>query len=144
MKLNWFNVLIGLIIIISMGITLIITFAPREDKFKRGFIRCTNELAEKVNACNGKFWCAGKAILANTKCDSKVIIEGVKLWIDGKQPAPWSNYYFKPDLSHLQNILNENAELFYEENPDYIKDFETLKKDYENLEEKTKHDKEKQ
>ena len=136
-----FNLLISLFILGSMGITLIIAFAPKEDKLKRGFIACTNQLADKVTGCQGDFWCAGKAVFANTACDIHVIAKGVQLWLEGKQPKPWSNYFFTPDLSHLQNILNENAELFYQENPSYRQDFEDLKKQYELLEEQTENDK---
>jgi len=135
-KQYWFNILIAIMIICGMGLTIIVSLSPREDKQKRGFIPCTEQLADNITLCNGKIWCASKAIINNSICDAKIIISGVKLWINGKQKTPWSNYIFIPDLSHIDNPLYEESELFYKENPNYLQDFEELKQTHNDLEEK--------
>lgn len=140
-KQHWFNLLMVLLIFLAMGETLLIAFSPREDAQKRGFIPCTQQLAEHVANCQGSLWCTTKAVVKNSWCDSKVIGQGIKLWLQGKQSNPWSNYYFTPDLSHIETALNENTELFYQENPNYIEDFEKLKQKHQKLEESINHDK---
>lgn len=139
-KKYWFNLFIALIIVISMVFTLLIAFSPKADKLERGFIPCTKLLAENVTNCHGKLWCTFKAITKNSVCDAKVIYQGISQWIEGKQDYPWSNYYFTPDLSHLQTTLDENSELFYQENPNYIQDFEELQKEHKKLEGQLNHD----
>ena len=139
-KKHWFNIFIVLFIILSMGISVIVSFAPKEDKLERGFIPCTKQLAERIIGCHSDFWCVTASVFKNSVCDAKIIGQGLKLWINRKQPAPWSNYYFTPDLSHIDNTLEENAQLFYEENPDFMDDFEKLKEDYQKLEEMNQND----
>ena len=134
-KHYWFNLLIALVIILGMGFTLLIALSPREDAQKRGFIPCTEQLAENVSACRGGLWCATKAVLENGRCDAGVIIRGIRLWLKGKQPRPWSNYIFVPEINYHDNPLYENSELFYQENPDYRQDFEKLKQNHQQLEE---------
>ena len=48
-----------------MGLTIIVSLSPREDKQKRGFIPCSEQLADSISLCNGKIWCASKAIINN-------------------------------------------------------------------------------
>ena len=141
-KHHWFNLLIALLIILSMTMTLLITFAPKEDRLNRGFIPCTLELASNLQNCDGKLWCAVKTVVKNSACDAKVIGKGLKMWISGEQPAPWSNYFFSPDLSHLEQVSDENVELFYQENPNHLQDFEDVKNNYRNLEESKANDEE--
>lgn len=128
-------------ILCGMGLTIIVSLSPREDKQKRGFIPCTEQLADSISLCNGSIWCTSKAIINNSICDTKIIISGVKLWINGKQKTPWSNYIFIPDLSHIDTPLYEETEIFYKENPNYLQDFEELKQTHNDLEEEI-HDEE--
>ena len=139
-KRHWFNFLMVLLIICGISLTLLIAFSPKEDAQNRGFIPCTQKLANRVVLCNGHLWCTTKAVIQNGWCDAKVIGQGIKLWINREQSAPWSNYYFTPDLSHVQNALNEHSELFYQENPNYIEDFEKLKQEHQKLEESINHE----
>ena len=141
-KQHWFNIFVVLFIITSMGLSLIVALAPKEDKLERGFIPCTKQLTERIIGCHSDFWCVTSSILKNSRCDIKVIGHGINLWITGKQPKPWSNYFFTPDLSHIDNSLDKNAQLFYEENPDFMEDFENLKENYKKLEEMNKNDSE--
>ncbi|MBR1604753.1 MAG: hypothetical protein IJ660_01435 [Alphaproteobacteria bacterium] len=139
---HWFNIVVVLLVFLALGMTLLIAFSPKQDAKKRGFIPCTLQLAEQVANCRGGLWCTTKAVVKNSWCDSKVIGQGIKLWLQKQQPAPWSNYFFTPDLSHLETSINEHAELFYQENPNYIQDFENLKREHKKLEESIEHDKE--
>lgn len=141
-KRHWFNFFIALIILCTMGLTLLVAFSPKEDREGRGFIPCTKQLAENVTTCQNKMWCVFKAVLKNSLCDARVITKGIHLWLQAKQSTPWSNYFFKPDLSHIQNFTDPNAKLFYEENKDYLKDFEQVKENNKKLEELENNDKE--
>lgn len=124
----------ALVIIFGMSFTLLIALSPREDAQKRGFIPCTEQLAENISACEGNLWCTTKAVLNNGRCDTGVIMRGINLWFKGGQPRPWSNYLFTPEINHPDNLLYENSELFYQENPDYRQDFEQLKQNHKQLE----------
>lgn len=42
--------------------------------------------------------CVLGSVVDNTFCNVGVIGEGLKLWMTGKQPAPWSNYLFEPEI----------------------------------------------
>ena len=134
-KYHWFNLLIALIIIFVMGFTILIALSPREDLQNRGFIPCTQELADTITSCQGNMWCSTKAIIKNSACDAKVIGDGIKLWIAGKQKTPWSNYIFTPDLTPTDDILQKNTELFYQENPNFLEDFAKVKQEHQKLEE---------
>ncbi len=141
LKRHWFNIFIVIFILISMGQTILVAFSPREDRLNRGFIPCTKQLTTELIDCQSSMWCITKAVISNGGCDLKIIGQGFRLWIKGEQSAPWSNYLYSPDLSHLNNDLNENSELFYEENPNFLQDFEKVKQDYQKLEESNSNDK---
>lgn len=134
-KHHWFNILMVLFILVSMGQTLLVAFSPREDKQNRGFIPCTKQLSMQLIECQSGAWCVIKAVMKNSGCDLKVIGQGLSLWVKGEQSTPWSNYLYQPDLSHLENNLNENSKLFYKENPNYLEDFEQVKQEHQKLEE---------
>lgn len=119
---HWFNILIALILFFSICFFTIIAFSPRVDAQKRGFIPCTEALSEQIENCNTQIFCSLKAILKNSWCDAKVIGQGMKDWLKGTQPTPWSNYMFIPEL------YDTTDDEFYQENPDYIQDFTQTKK----------------
>ena len=123
-----------------MGMTLIVALSPREDKLNRGFIPCTTELADNISVCNGGLWCTAKAVIRNSVCDAEIICNGFTLWIKGQQKTPWSNYMFIPDLSHKKDFYDTSAKIFYQENPDYLQDFENLKQTHKKLEEEIQND----
>lgn len=139
-KHYWFNLLMALVIVFGMGFTVLIALSPREDMQKRGFIPCTEQLADEVSACGGNLWCTAKAVFNNGRCDAKVILRGFRLWLKGEQPRPWSNYIFIPEIKPADNALYENSELFYQENPEYRQDFEKLKQNHQKLEEENTHE----
>lgn len=97
LKANWFGIFIGLIIFWFLAFFAIVAFAPREDVGQHGFVKCTNALAENIENCGqNKFFCTFNQILKNAGCDVEVIADGLKLWLNGGQERPWSNYYFTP------------------------------------------------
>lgn len=127
-------------IIFGVGITLTVALSPREDKLNRGFIPCTEKLAENISSCAGGLWCTTKAVIRNSICDAEIIFKGFALWTKGQQDTPWSNYIFIPDLSHKKDFSDVNSELFYNENPNYLQDFEKLKQTNKKLEEEIQND----
>ena len=75
-----------------------------------------------------------KAIVNNTICDVDVVIEGVNLWIDDKQPTPWSNYIFVPQ-AEVSSFFDEQEHTEYlKKNPNVkneMKRLNALRKDLE-------------
>ncbi len=114
-KENWFGLLTSFILLAGFLFFLLILLSPRYDLQRRGFIPCTEALAQGLQSCpqEGKYNCIFTEIMKNSWCDAKVIGSGFKLWLNGKQPAPWSNYIFKPELSDSENVPNEFDAEFY-------------------------------
>ena len=116
-------------------IVTILLLSPRQDLDNRGFIPCTNDLMENLIDCKRKVFCSINAILTNTKCEIDIIHKGIKLWIDDKQPYPWSNYIFKPKLPSSIYIDEEAVKEYLKEYPNVKDDMEKLhllRKDLEN------------
>lgn len=114
-KEYWFGLLISFILLVGFLFFLLILLAPRYDMQRRGFIPCTEALAQNLQSCpqEGKYRCILEGIMQNSWCDAKVIGSGFKLWLGGKQPAPWSNYIFKPELPSGENPKDELDDEFY-------------------------------
>ena len=93
----------------------LILFAPHYDLQKRGFVPCTEAMAEDVANCNGKSFCVMKSVIKNMACDTKVIGHGFSEWVKGNQPRPWSNYYFIPEYPQVENESDEELLKYYEE-----------------------------
>jgi len=121
MKKHWFTILILLIILLFAIFFAIIATSPKQDLQKRGFIPCTEALAENLYNCKNEKWCAVKAILNNTYCDLKVVAKGIDLWAKGSQPTPWSNYLFSPEL-----YQDEEIKKFYQDNPNIDEEMNRL------------------
>lgn len=118
-KYYWFGFLIGTIIFISVSFFLIIMLSPKQDLEKRGFIPCTEQLAQNLYLCTQKekYSCVVKEILKNSLCDGKVIVQGFSDWWNGKQSTPWANYFFTPKLLEhrwLDGQVGEHPELSIE------------------------------
>lgn len=76
-----------------------------------------------------------KAVLGNSWCDAKVVAGGAKAWVSGKQPAPWSNYIFIPELPEDENFDNAARAEYFKTNPDIaveMQDLKQLNKELEN------------
>ena len=67
----------------------LILFAPHYDLQKRGFVPCTDAMAEDVANCNGKSFCVMKSVIKNMACDTKVIGHGISEWVKGKAFRSW-------------------------------------------------------
>lgn len=114
-KEYWFGLLTSFILLVGFLFFLLVLLSPRYDLQKRGFIPCTETFAQNLQLCprDGKYRCVFSEIMKNSWCDAKVIGSGFKLWVTGKQPAPWSNYIFKPELSESENDADELDAEFY-------------------------------
>lgn len=119
-KQHWFGFLITLILGISFLFFVLILLSPRQDAQKRGFIPCTEAMADGILACpqDGYYTCLLKHILQNSWCDTKVIGKGIKSWLTGKQKTPWANYIYTPELPVPENEDSQELRDFYAENPD--------------------------
>lgn len=132
-KQHWFGTLITLIMLFSMLLFLIVIFSPRYDKQQRGFIPCTEAMADELLNCGNKSFCMLGAILNNSVCDAKIILAGLGDWVKGRQPTPWSNYFFTPDLN-ADGETEAEVQEFYQDNPNLREDMKRLKQLNENLE----------
>jgi hypothetical protein len=100
-EFKWFAPAVGFTIIIFAMIFLVVFLSPREDELNRGFIPCTNKLAEDMSECDNTL-CIFKAVVNDNICNFKVIGEGFSLWFKKEQPYPWSNYIFTPQIDEEQ------------------------------------------
>lgn len=135
-KIHWFGILLSFISVLFLGLMALVFYSPRQDVLKRGFIPCTQQLVKDVFACGEhKHWCMSKAIVKNTGCDFKVVLDGAKAWAEGKQPAPWSNYLFEPKLPEPEAAEDDAAiKAYYAENPHSEEDMLKLQQDWDTLE----------
>lgn len=86
-------------------LTTVLYLAPRNDKLERGFIPCTKELVFALSGCeSGHLKCPLKLLWQDMKCNIGVITTGAKSWLKGKQPTPWANYLFEPQLLTEEEI----------------------------------------
>lgn len=144
----WFTGLIILIISFGIVFSALILISPRQDNLNRGFIPCTQEMASGMLSCpeNGKMRCFAGYVLKNVWCDAKVVGRGMKLWAEGKQDSPWSNYIFKPDLRPLDDegnpVDDEELQEFYRQNPNMHQDMKNLIKLHNQLNEELENEKE--
>lgn len=136
LKHYWFGILTSLILFAGFFFFLLVLVSPRQDAEKRGFIPCTEAMAQGMRSCpaEGKYSCMFGYILKNSWCDIKVIGEGFKLWVKGAQRAPWSNYIFTPVVNE-ENPDDEVLQEFREENPHLGLELEYMKKLNQQLEE---------
>ncbi len=132
LKQYWFGLLVTLVLLLAALLFLIVLLSPRQDNQRRGFIPCTENMAAELYDCNGRSFCMLGAVLNNSLCDAGVVWTGVKEWSAGKQAAPWSNYFFTPDVSSEDEIAPE-VEEFYRENPNLRQDVLQLENMHEQL-----------
>ena len=121
-KNHWFELIMIAIIILFLAEFFLILSAPHEDENNRGFSFCTNNMIDNVSNCNRRTWCTFKAVSNNYICYNIVILKGFKNWINKKSPTPWSDYFYDPQSTELQEELVE----FYEQNPNIEEQMQTL------------------
>ena len=117
-KRYWFGGLLITIIGCFLILFLLLVISPKQDDKNRGFIKCTQQMVDSLYDCERQVWCSIKAISNNTFCDFMVIREGFKLWLNDKQPTPWSNYIFVPELNDNSFFDEEIQKKYLEKNPD--------------------------
>lgn len=123
-KKYWFHVVAGLSAGIFGLLFVLILAAPKQDAQNRGFVACSQQLLQRLGQCDHRLWCSSKAVAANSRCDIAVIWHGICSWIDGKQPYPWSNYLYEPELS---GWVDEEAR------QEYLKQYPDTKQEMEKL-----------
>lgn len=136
----WFGFLSSLILACGFFLFMLVLLSPRQDIRKRGFIPCTEAMAEGILSCpkDGYYTCLFGHILRNSWCDAKVIGRGVSLWVEGKQKTPWANYIFEPELQVDEYPDDEILQEFYDNNPDMEFDLHKLNNLSRELDEKLK------
>ena len=134
-KTHWFGLVTGIIIFFFFILFILVLLSPRQDNLRRGFIPCTEIMAENLLSCEeNKFFCLIKSVVKNSWCDIKVVGKGIKLWAKGEQPAPWSNYIFTPELSSDAEYDEEAKTEYHKNNSDVKQEMQKLKKLNEELE----------
>ena len=131
----WFHIFITFLLLCFVGIAVLILLSPKQDMKRRGFVPCTEEMIEDLLNCNRRFLCSSRAIIENNLCVAQVIRIGFSDWVKGKQPRPWSNYIFKPELYSDSFIDQEEVKKYLETHPDVKIEMERLhrmRKDMEN------------
>lgn len=126
LKNYWFGTFITLVICVFVLMFFLILIAPKQDAKNRGFVFCTQNMIDNLADCNRTIWCSTKAIAKNTLCDLKTIGNGVSWWIKGKQPTPWSNYIFEPELMQNDFVDEEARQEYLDKYPDVRQEMETL------------------
>lgn len=126
---HWFGIITGLFVFLCFSLFILVLISPRQDLQKRGFIPCTEIMAENIISCEeNKFTCVLSAVLKNSWCDIKVIGQGISDWAKRKQPYPWSNYIFIPEIPVDDDFDDEAREEYLKNNPDFKLEMEQLKK----------------
>ncbi len=125
-KKNWFTALVFVIVALFMLTVALVLIAPKQDVKMRGFVKCSRTLAEKLENCEGTLWCSAKSVLACSVCDVKVVARGISDWQKGKQPYPWSNYIFIPELPE-NSFIDEKART------EYLEKYPNTKQEMDNL-----------
>ena len=125
----WFGLTTGLIIFIFCMLFILVLLSPRQDIQKRGFIPCTEAMAEKMLACEkNKVFCMLSAVIQNSWCDMKVVGHGIKYWIGGHQSTPWENYIFIPEYPEDEFFDAKAKAEYLEKTPDIEAEMQRLHK----------------
>lgn len=137
-KYHWFGLVISLIVTFFLFIFVLVLIAPHQDEQKRGFVPCTEAMAEQIKNCSSRSLCVLGSVVDNTFCNIKVIGKGVKLWIKGEQSSPWKNYLFVADIKNKSATDDvepeESLKEYYESQPDLELEMNELKKLNQQLE----------
>lgn len=139
-KQHWFGMSISCFMAYFLLIFIMVAISPQNDEKNRGFIPCSYEQTEKIISCReNKLICVLSASLRGNVCYMKVMNKGLWDFITGKQPRPWSNYLFEPEI-----VQNDGKDAEYEaeiqkvmeENPTLVDDMEKIKEKNRELLEK--------
>ena len=91
-RLHWFGLCLGLLVLCFMLFTAIIAVAPHNDARMRGFTPCTYQMAVALqqNRTTPKSHIF-KIIGEGYWCYFRVIGEGIDRFVKNEQPTPWAN-----------------------------------------------------
>lgn len=129
LKNRWFGLLISAFLLLLLLYFAVIFASPRYDMQNRGFIPCTEKMAEEIIACKeNRLSCTFMAIWRNNLCDLEVIHQGWQNWRQKKQPSPWSNYLFIPELPVDELTEDPVLREYYKNHPDTAAEMEQLQK----------------
>lgn len=108
MKNYWFEFLLGLCVLVFLLFSIVVATAPHNDAKGRGFTKCTLQMGLELQQ-TGKLSVMGavKMVSKGYWCYALVMGEGVKLFVKGEQPAPWSNYLFEEERPMYQDDEGE-------------------------------------
>ena len=147
-KHHWFGLIISLFMLAYLLVFVLVLFAPRYDEQKRGFIPCTEIMAEELINCEDKIGCMLKTVAKNTWCDVTIVAKGFSLWAKGEQTTPWANYLFEPKLPHqekeTEDETEESLQEFYTQTPNIAASMQNLRRLNQELEEQIKNQEEKE
>ena len=107
--------LLGAFMLFVVYLTVMLAISPKQDRQKRGFIACTEQLVLDVAECErGSIFCPLKYLGHDMACNTAVILDGFGAWLRGRQPTPWANYLFVAesleatdadfDSRHIENM----------------------------------------
>ncbi|MBE6448078.1 MAG: hypothetical protein E7018_02125 [Alphaproteobacteria bacterium] len=132
---HWFGLIMSIVVCAFMLMFVLVLLSPRQDAKKRGFIPCTETLAENILSCQkNKVFCLLSAVVKNSWCDAKVIGAGFSMWVGGEQSTPWANYIFEPEIVFDGIDDPEAREQYLKENPNLKTEMIELKRLSEELE----------
>lgn len=102
--------LLGAFVLFVVYLTVMLAVSPKQDRQKRGFIACTEQLVLDVAECErGSIGCPLKYLGHDMACNTAVILDGFGAWLRGRQPTPWANYLFVAEpLESLDEDFNSN------------------------------------
>lgn len=129
LKQHWFSLLMSIFILCAIAYFAVVFISPRYDIQRRGFVPCTETLADNIETCGqDNIICILGAIGTDNLCNLKVIVWGFKNWMSGEQNTPWSNYIFTPELPPNDSSASEETEDFQPIDQELIQDMQNLKK----------------
>ena len=103
-----FYTFLGILCFGTIYLTTMMYLSPRRDIQRRGFIPCTEQLVFDLQTCNaGSLGCPFKFLVRDTGCNIGVVYTGAVAWIKGRQPTPWANYLFEPEV-YADDALTED------------------------------------
>ena len=139
LKHHWFGLILSLFMLAYLLVFVLVLLSPRYDVQKRGFIPCTEAMAERLIDCDNGAWCMLKTIVRNGWCDAEVIGDGFRMWLRGEQKTPWANYLFEPEPE-----ADESLREFYAQTPDIEASMQNLRHLNRELERQIKENEEKE
>lgn len=146
LKHHWFGLILSLFMLAYLLVFVLVLLSPRYDMQKRGFIPCTEAMAERLIDCDNGAWCMLKTIVRNGWCDAEVIGGGFRMWLRGEQKTPWAKYLFEPEQPRPDDEpeADESLREFYAQTPDIEASMQNLRRLNRELERQIKENEEKE